>query len=476
MDGSSFVASDPAGRSGEAEIAGVLHGATGPQKVSVGFASRVSLFVSFLGAPPPGDQTAYTRLTLTLPRGEVELTACRLHTEYTRIGYGGRLVFVDDVYDFEPLFREGTLVNLKGAFRNLSLVQAQKDKISPAFRDFTAAALYDFSVYKKFFNEQDRILENEPPYVAEAARTALVQQHRGDFFAFFDRHLVELGRAIAGFDREAHERHGFYFRRQAWELILGSEVMKRTNLRPRGYAGDAEMMEMLYENRYLGTYVFNRLMHKHPVEAPAAQAVRNRRQLIPRVLREVLARFPGLSPGGFRFMSVASGPAAELQDLFLAAEDFALFHCTLLDQDLFALGCAREAIERIEASRGIRVRVDYLNHSVRTMLRDRDLVGTFGRHHFIYSMGLFDYLTPPVGKAVLTKIYDLLLPGGTLVVGNYHVDNPSRFYMEYWLDWVLYHRTNAEMLELASGCAGAEPAIRMDGSGCQMFLHLTKPG
>lgn len=467
--------SDPKPPSSEAEISGVLHGSGRATPVTVSYASKVSLFVSFLGAPAPGDQTAFERLTLTLPQGEVALSACRLHTEYTRIGFAGRLVFQQDVYDFEALFRDGKLVDLKGAFRNLPLVQAQKERITPAFRDFTAAALYDLAVYKKFFNAQDRILENELPHVAEAARMALVLQERPAFFAFFDRHLEELGRVIQGFDREAHERHGFYFRRLAWEFILGSEVMKRTNLRPRGYAGDAEMMQMIYENRYLGNYVFNRLMHKHPVEAPAAQAVRNRRLLIPRVLREVQARFPRLPPGGFKFMSVASGPAAELQDLFLAAEDFALFHCTLLDQDLFALACAREAISRIEASRGIQVRVEYLNHSVRTMLRERNLEQAFGRHHFIYSMGLFDYLTPPVGRAVLAKIYDLLLPGGTLVVGNYHVRNPSRFYMEYWLDWVLYHRTDEEMLELASGCPGAERAIRMDESGCQMFLHLTKP-
>ena len=45
-------------------------------------------------------------------------------------------------------------------------------------------------------------------------------------------------------------------------------------------------------------------------------------------------------------------------------------------------------------------------------------------------MGLFDYLTTPVARATLSRLFELVLPGGALLVGNYHVANRSRTYMD----------------------------------------------
>lgn len=459
----------PKALTGHLEHAGAL------LPVSVSPASRISLNVTFLGGQPPPDRTEFSRLLLTARGHDVELTRCRLQVEYTGIGAAGRLVFLDDVYDCRALCSEGKFINLKGFFHNLPLVLAQKERIRPEFREYVAHALYDLSVHKKFFNEQDRILANEPPDVAAAAQDALLRTEGRNFFRAFDAQLEALTELVRGFDKEEHERHGFYLRRQAWEYILASEFLKRTNLKPRGYAGDAEMMQMLYENAYDGRYVFNKLLHKHPVESAAAQAVRNRRSLIPQVLRQVLARFDHLPPGAFQFLSVASGPAWELQDVFVSPADFERMSCALLDQDDHALACARAQIGRLEAERGGSVGVRYLNDSVRTMLRTRTMADTFGRYHFVYSMGLFDYLTPPVAQAVLTKLYELVMPGGALLVGNYHVGTPTRFYMAYWMDWVLYYRTEDEFLSLAEDLPGAKASIAFDASGCQMFLKVEKP-
>ncbi len=252
--------------------------------VEVGYASRISLYVSFQGETPP-DQTTFQRLKLTLDGIKVELSTCRLHVEYTRIGYSGRLIFLEDVYDCRALLFERKVVNLKGFFQKLPLVIAQKGAVKPVFKDYVSDCLYDLAVWKRFFNEQDRIFANEPIYVADAAQQALLRTEGQEFFRFLDAQLDKLRELVQGYGKEDHERHGYYLRRHAWEFILGSEFLKRTNIKPRGYAGDADMMVMLYENQYVGNYVFNRLMHKHPVETEAAQAVRNRRRMIPRVMR-----------------------------------------------------------------------------------------------------------------------------------------------------------------------------------------------
>lgn len=117
----------------------------------------------------------------------------------------------------------------------------------------------------------------------------------------------------------------------------------------------------------------------------------------------------------------------------------------------------------------------YLQDSVRTMLRTPEVHKKWGQFHFIYSMGLFDYLTEPVAKAVIEKIYSLLEPGGKMLIGNYHVRNKSRWFMEYWLDWVLYYRTEEEMTDLLRDTDAASVSVIFEESGCQMFLSAQKP-
>lgn len=443
--------------------------------LTVGPATRISLVVAFPPGDEPPDQTVFEQVVIPFPgRGTVELTAARFVAEPAQEGWSGRLVFLQDVYDLQRLFTEGAVANLRAFFGNVDLVLDQKQGIRREFKDFVADAVYDYAVYKRFFDEQDRILSAEPPHVAQAAREAILATEGKKLFAFIDGHIRALEEATRGFTREEHERHGFYMRRMVWPYILASAFIRRTNLKPRGYAGDAEMMQMIYENRYEGRYLFNQLLHKHPIEQPTAQAVRNRRRLVPQVAREVMARFPRTGAHGFRLLSVACGPAWELRDLLLTAEDVTRFHCSLLDQDTEALALATAGLRRVEEARGVRVSAEEIVESVRTMLRIRDLGGRYGRFHFVYSMGLFDYLTTPVARAVLARLWELVLPGGTLLVGNYHVGCTGRIYLDYWCDWSLYYRTEEAFLALADGLPGAKAELSFEETRAQMFLRLER--
>ncbi len=419
--------------------------------------------------PPAGE--VFQHLVVDLGDREESLGPCRLEREAGEPGHG-RLVFLDQVYDADALVEAGRVVDLGAFFQNLPMVLGQKEHVRREFRDFVADALYDLSVFKKFFDEQDRIFAGEPADVAAAAQAVVHRVEGPRFFAHIDAHLAGLDEQVRDFTLEEHERHGFYLRRQGWSVILSSAFIKRSNLKPRGYAGDAEMMRMIYENRPMGRNLFNQLVHLHPVSHPGAEAVRSRRRLVPAALRQVLASRPAADP--FRVFSVAAGPAWELRDVFRTVADARRIEAVLLDQDPEALNLARDGVASLEAELGHPLRVQYVEDSVRTMLRGRGLAERIGRFDFIYSMGLFDYLTPPVARAVLSRLFDLLLPGGVIVVGNYHARNPSRLYMEYWLDWRLYHRTEATFLELAEGLPACRREVTFDATGCQMFLTLER--
>lgn len=441
--------------------------------VTVACASRLSLHVAFDGPPPP-DGARFARLLLDLDGAPARLSACRFDAGRAPPGFHGRLLFLEDVYDCRALVLEGTFTDLRAAFDNLPLVLSQREAVKPAFAVWVSGLVYDLAVFRRFFDDQDRLLEAEPAPVALAAADALRRREGRRLVSFLVEKDRELAKLVAGYTTEEHGRHGFYLRRMAWHFILASDIHRRTNLKPRGYAGDAEMMRLIYEDRWEGDTLFGQILHKHAVEMPGAEAVRNRRILVPRAIREAAVRASAGGEGRIRVMSLASGPAWELQDLFLDAADCARYEVTLLDQDPHALEAARASVARLEVARGAPILARYVTDSVRTMLRDRHFAERLGTFHAVYSMGLFDYLTPPVARAVLARAYDLVSPGGTLLVGNYHVTHGSRTYMDYWLDWPLYCRTEADFLGLAEGLPRAAASVDFDDSGCQMFLRVEK--
>ncbi len=444
--------------------------------VEAKYASRFSLSVRFLNGYETDQETTFRKLVFEKNDNQVEIGPCQFMPETDDDGYRGRLVFSRDVYDLNSLFFENKLEKLQAEFFHLPLILSHKDKINPSFKEYTANLTYDLNVYKNLFDTLDARYAEETEEIKKHVQAALIETEGRKFMKFLDQKLDEFENVIIDFSRKEHERHGYYFRRQLWSFLMCSPFMTRTNLKPRGYSGDSIMMKMIYNDKFEGDSTFGKLMHKHPIEHPAAQAVRNRRDLIAKILGELKARKLKGNGQKIKILSVACGPAFELQDVITSTEDCARFHFTLLDQDENALDEARNQIAGIEKKLGAEVEADYLNESVRTLLKTAELSKRWGNFDYIYSMGLFDYLTPPVAKAVMGKLYQILNIGGEMAIGNFHISNASRYYMEYWLDWVLYYRTEHDFIDLLRNAQSAKSKILFEDTGSQMFLHVTKSG
>jgi extracellular factor (EF) 3-hydroxypalmitic acid methyl ester biosynthesis protein len=229
---------------------------------------------------------------------------------------------------------------------------------------------------------------------------------------------------------------------------------------------------MIYLNDYQGDSTFSKLLHKHVVEHAAAQSVRNRIPLIVQLIGDLQKKAYEDSLDKLKILSVGSGPAFELRDILKYPHDCSKYHFSLLDQDLKSLSEAASLIQWIENKFQAKIDVDLLKDSVRTMLFSRSIKHKWGQFHFIYSMGLFDYLSAKVAKAVMMKLYQMLKPGGEMVIGNFHTSNSSRYYMEYWCDWVLNLRTEEEFIALSADIPSAKRSIIFDDTKSQMFLHL----
>ncbi|MEE8541818.1 MAG: class I SAM-dependent methyltransferase [Desulfobacterales bacterium] len=454
-------------------IEGVLH--TSDEKIAIiaAYASKYSLFITCSDGGTIAHDAEFHNLSLKIEEEDVDLGQCRMLPEPNIDGYTGRLIFTDTVYDLDSLFNKNKLVKLQTAFINLPLVLSHKDKIDKTFKNYIADLTYDLGVYKGFFDSADRDYAQESDHIKMSIQNALIATEGRSMMKFLDRELDEFERIVRTFDRQAHERHGFYLRKQIWTYLLCAPFMARANLKPRGYAGDSMMMSMIYANDYRGDSTFGKIMHKHPIEHPAASAVRNRRGLIAKRLTTLSKTMQPVNKP-LKVLSVACGPALEVEDIFLSPEDADRYRYVFLDQDRRALLEAAENIARREKALNVRLKVDFLYQSVRTMLTASKLEEQLGRFNFIYSMGLFDYLTPPVAKAVIQKLFQLLEPGGELIVGNFFISNPSKFYMEYWLDWVLYHRTEEEFRQLLANKPAAQVDIIFEDTRSQMFLCANK--
>jgi extracellular factor (EF) 3-hydroxypalmitic acid methyl ester biosynthesis protein len=453
-------------------------------EAQVVFARPNSLVVSFgKGDKPPEAGTTLADASLDLGGKWVELGSCRFEAGDTlplrRRGDPaidaplGRLVFKERVYDFSGLLSRRAISDLQQRVNNLPLAWNRRHAISNEFRAFVADLLFDLQVYRSVFGDLDeRLLQESPQTRAELQMLAREQEYPR-FRAWFAERVTELERLTSTLSRAQQEQHGFYFRKQMRDFIDSSELLARTNGKPRGYAGDSAVMRLLYENAFRGETIFAQFMHKYPVELAAAQAVRNRRRLVGEWVREKMQHHTAESP--LRVLSVACGPAEELQEILRSKEDVARVQFTLLDQDQEALGEARAVIERVEASLGTRLRVTTLCTSVRTMQKGGSTIDE-AQFDFVYSMGLFDYLTDTTATAVLSWLYPRLARGGELAVGNFHPRNSSRAFMEYWADWTLWYRSEGELLRLADSLPGAQSRINTEDSGCQIFLHVTKTG
>jgi extracellular factor (EF) 3-hydroxypalmitic acid methyl ester biosynthesis protein len=176
-------------------------------------------------------------------------------------------------------------------------------------------------------------------------------------------------------------------------------------------------------------------------------------------------------------LSVACGPAHEIADIFKSPAAFSKFSIVLLDQDPEALSEAREKIGAVERQYpGHRVDVRYQQESIGSLLRSGPNRDRLGKFDFIYSMGLYDYLDKRTARKLTNALFDMLQPGGTLLLGNYSTSNPTRTHLEYWCNWWLVYRTPEEFTALLSPdrARGQSVEVGLDASGSQLFLRVRK--
>ena len=211
---------------------------------------------------------------------------------------------------------------------------------------------------------------------------------------------------------------------------------RRAFEKPRGYAGDAIMMDMAYRHRpYAVTLTrLGAALHVWADQQSSIRSVVERRTILAREIDAVAARREQA-----RVLSIACGHLREAQ-LSEAVQARAISELVALDQDAESL----DVVEREQGAFNVHAK----RASVGRFVRAGAELGSFD---LVYSAGLYDYLNEETATTVTDAMFRALRPGGRLLVANFAPELCDIGFMEAIMDWRLIYRDEAAVARLARG-------------------------
>ncbi len=249
------------------------------------------------------------------------------------------------------------------------------------------------------------------------------------------------------------------------ELLHQDPFTHRAFSKPRGYSGDAELLDFIYGREEgwplpAGTSDLGRQLFEYTTGSSACEAVRARRGFIADLLDQLVDDVP--RP---HVLSVAAGHLREAL-LSAAVKRRKFGRYVALDSDLRSL----EEINRCFATYGIETEAG----AIRQLLMQKLHVGQFD---FIYSTGLYDYMPLAAAQRLTSSLFHMLRPRGRLLVANFLPGILDLGYMESYMDWKLIYRTRHQILEVSEEVPQADIRdIRIFTEENQniIFLQVTK--
>lgn len=332
------------------------------------------------------------------------------------------------------------------------------------------------SHWQHLLDRRERDLRGRPDAavrLAEAEGTAIEALRR--------EWLAVRERAGTASDRLGDGHPAYAASRKLTEVLLApfiarSPFLDRCRVKPRGYPGDYLAMSWMYEGRRRGDTLFGRVLDQLGLEERLAHTVPMRRDALLEHLDWRGAKSRDRQRPT-RILNLGAGPARELHEWLDRLEPGPRLEIVLIDQDEEALAFAHERVTRAALRHAGRVRVVCRHLSFRQLFAEPRQLAELDGCGLIYSAGLFDYLRNATAQALIAQCFELLEPGGRLLVGN-AADAPIvRWLPEYALDWKMIYRTEQDMRELGAPFVDrARIEQGCDASGAWHLLTLTRPG
>ena len=261
--------------------------------------------------------------------------------------------------------------------------------------------------------------------------------------------------------------------RELLPVVMPSPFFNRVFTKPLGYAGDYEMVNMMFKNEGAGNTTYARVIDGWLLLGGPCEAHRNRIIALEKILTELAEQTrPTNKP--IRILNIGCGPVQELQLLFSKTKFANRFEIDLLDFNKDTLAYAESKLTPLLSGLDEKPEIHYNLKSVQDLLRQAiERAEPAEPYHFIYCAGLFDYLSDRVCDKLVRLFYHWCEPGGRVLITNVHSSNPVKGLMEHVMEWHLVLRDEPGMMRFAP--ANSDAKVYGDKTGINVFLELSKP-
>lgn len=240
-----------------------------------------------------------------------------------------------------------------------------------------------------------------------------------------------------------------------------SVIMERGLKKPKGYPGDFQMLEYIYDNKPVSEgigYYFDEGFLKSEL----TEAVRDRKNM----MRKILAK--ELENGERVVLDLACGSSREIKEL--NDENKTTGHFICLDFDGEALEYSKKSL-----SGGGKISSEFIKDDILDIVR-KGKSELFKDKDIVYSIGLVDYFPDRLFKGLLALVINSLKKGARFIftIKDRNVYNPVR---EDWLtDWTFVPRNTETVAQIFRDLNF--PNIDIDvtkaGSDIIVFYTVTK--
>lgn len=254
------------------------------------------------------------------------------------------------------------------------------------------------------------------------------------------------------------------FKQYIGDLFGKSYFFKRATTWPRGYAGDFETLEKVYQGVYSANEGIGLYLDNYFITNELARGIRERKRVLGNLILEELKN----RAKNQRILNIACGSSREIFDIGKQINQYEAA-ITFLDHDKDAVAYSKQLM----SNEGINVdNFEFLKFNALNLVSEEDTKSNFGSRDIIYSAGLFDYIRTDVLKKMIASLYSLLEPGGVLIAPFKDKNNYSVYDYHWLLDWSYFFQRSVGEVEdiLEDATKSKVEIIKTESPAINFFL------